>query len=174
MGSSLFPSGVGPTNSDIATAVAAVVPSPNNWTYINSVTFAGAASYSFTGLSGYKTYRVIFAAYNGSGGGIYVRFNNDSNTNYFETMLNGTPVESSYNSLPGFYISGQSNTSYQADMTIQFANNTSVPKAVKYSAYVRQSDGIWNSTAALTSITIICTNGGAIMNSGTMYLLGQN
>jgi hypothetical protein len=99
--------GVGPTNADIATAVAAPssatiatavaaavptigaintsvannAPSPNAWTVISSVSVSGTSTV-FSSLSGYKKYRIIYIATNSSESSLTVRLNGDSGSNY--------------------------------------------------------------------------------------------
>jgi hypothetical protein len=106
--------GVGPTNADIATAVAAPssatiatavaaavptigaintsvannAPSPNAWTVISSVTPSGTSTV-FSSLSGYKKYRIIFFNTNTSESSLSLRLNGDTSSNYGHSYYNG-------------------------------------------------------------------------------------
>jgi hypothetical protein len=106
--------GVGPTNADIATAVAAPssatiatavaaavptigaintsvannAPSPNAWTVISSVTPSGTSTV-FSSLSGYKKYRIIYANANSSESTLKIRLNGDTGNNYAHSYFRG-------------------------------------------------------------------------------------
>ena len=110
MGSTVFPSGIGPANSDIAaavaapssatiaSAVAAAVPTTagittivqanssaynGTWTDLGVTNFSGATSTTtITGLSGYKQLKIYLWISPTTGAQTFMRFNGDTASNY--------------------------------------------------------------------------------------------
>jgi hypothetical protein len=113
--------GVGPTNADIATAVAAPssatiatavaaavptigaintsvannAPSANAWTVISSVTPSGTSTV-FSSLSGYKKYRIVYFNTNTSESSLTIRLNGDTGSNYAHSYVNGNSSTTNY------------------------------------------------------------------------------
>jgi hypothetical protein len=193
--------GVGPQNTDIATAVAAAVPTlaqinnsvatnapnPSDWTLIgNSGT--GWNTFTFSSISGYKRLR-LFApkSFAGSPSNLNVRINGNTTAgDYINTRTNMTGGTISAGATSNtFLTTGVQATADQAatyDLIFEFANLTTLPKTVTgrfgavTSTNVSTADayrGYFGPTGAITSITILLD--GAITISGLpLYLLGQN
>jgi hypothetical protein len=173
----------GVTLAAIGTQVANNSPSPANWTYIGTAAFAGAASYTFSSLSGYKRYKIVgFGTFTNAN--FMLQFNGDTASNYYSGywgMFNYMSVSSASVQLStGMLLTGPAGGGF--DYEIDNANLTTVMKVGRgnttyYGAGVGGgnsiTNGIWRSTAAITSITIASTSG-ASLSSGNVYLMGQN
>jgi hypothetical protein len=188
-----------PSSATIATAVAAAVPtraniqsdigtyglSPNAWTVVSSVTFNNTSlSASFTSLSGYKKYRVLFPYTTGPVATWFLRLNGDTGNNYSSIRWSpnsgtGTATTNGDNiNLPG--PSGGSSSGGIFTLDIDFATlachkfvstNTGYGRVVS-SDTLYNTNGIYQSTSAISSITITGTTNNFV--SGTVYLLGAN
>ena len=73
-----------PTIGAINTSVANNAPSPNNWTVITSTNTNNTAStYTFSSLSGYRSYKIIYSSNHlTNNASINLRFNGDTSTIY--------------------------------------------------------------------------------------------
>jgi hypothetical protein len=200
MGVNIFPvatSLVGPANSDIATAVASAVPtisaintsvstyaSPYGGTItsLGTQSCTGSATVTFSSLGSYKNLRLFGFNIVTSGSGCYVRINNDSGTNYYSiTALNApsagyasgssTGATNQWTSFAdgnpaGFYIEFDQTASGGYKMGKFWCGYNST-----YS-YGRLGTLMWNSTAAITSISLIA-NGGNFTN-GQAWMVGAS
>jgi hypothetical protein len=192
--------GVGPTNADIATAVAApsaatiatqvaasvptlsqintsvsnnASPYGGTWaTLVNGQTFNVQTSVTFSGLTGYK-YLIAYiklTSVPSSSNEMYFRVNGDANNKYTGTMT--------LTSLDQTQITLGGNAGFGMDFTIeQFGANLSVPKLLHFKAY-RASSGapqyqtvLWNDTSATSSYTLFCNTSNF---SGKAWILGAN
>ena len=193
--------GVGPQNTDIATAVAAAVPTlaqinnsvatnapnPSDWTLIgNSGT--GWNTFTFSSVSGYKRLRLFapksFAA---SPSSLNVRINGNTTAGDYinsRAFVSAGTIGSNATSNTFLQTEIQATADQAAtyDLIFEFANLTTVPKVITgrfgavTSTNVSTADGYrayFGPTGAITSITIFLS--GAITISGLpLYLLGQN
>jgi hypothetical protein len=227
MGTSSLNPGVGPTNADIATAVAAPsaatiaaavaapssatiasavaaavptisainssvasnAPSPNAWTVISTVTANGTvSSYTFSSLSGYKSYRIVCGVTMAVGASMCLRFNGDLGTNYTFGHIRGQ-TDFTYGTggerdskIPLGTDMSSSNAQYSSiDVIIQNAT-LAVNKSVKGNAYGRGTNnsgmfvdfgGQWLNTSSINSITFF-TSPAYNFNNGNITLLGAN
>jgi hypothetical protein len=198
---------VGPANSDIATAVAGSVPtisaintsvannapSSNNWAYLASNTSLNTTTITFSGLSGYKTYKVLFVqvqAPSSNSGFIYCRINGDTNTVYSwgaGTFSSSTTVGSiasgSSINITGNYGNIGNSQVFGGEVVVSQAN-TSYAKTIDFkfygysggSNYVVGSAG-YTGGASVSSITLFNSSTGNYFQSGTgggFYLFGAN
>jgi len=191
--SSLFANSVGPANSDIATAVAGAVPtisaintsvstyaSPYGGTItsLGTQTCTGSATVTFSSLGGYKNLRLFGYNVGSSNNGPLVRINGDTGTNYYKINAVTTSsqgyasglieLSSSWYHFPdytnGFYI--------ELDQTA--SGGYKMGKFWAATSYLNQGQMgtlMWNSTAAITSISVI-GNGGNF-TSGQVWMVGS-
>ena len=187
-----------PSSSTIATAVAAAVPtisaintsvSTYASPYGGTVTSLGTQSLSgtattFSSLGGYKTLRLYI---NGSSAAnsIQVRLNGDATTtNYYQF----TPVQTTYNQytrgaiyngyIPGITVhSGQTAATPNGFYLEIEQSNSGQYKTFKYwDAWTSSAGagefgaGVWNSTAAITSVSINSQTGS--LSAGTAWMWG--
>jgi hypothetical protein len=201
--------GVGPQNSDIASAVAAPSAATIASTVAGSVptisaintsvsTYAspyggtvtnlgtqntnGSSVVTFSSLGGYKNLRLYASNVLASGNGAWVRINGDSGTNYYRIIA--------FQSSGGGYASGGSTLA--ANQWGEFCNTSNASfymeldqtssggyKMGKYWSgwtntygYGLEGTLMWNSTAAITSISLIA-NGGTF-TSGQAWMVGAS
>jgi hypothetical protein len=179
----------GVTMAAIGTSVAANAPSPNAWTVISNITAnASVSSYTFSSLSGYKSYRIVCGVTMAIGASMCLRFNGDSGANYTFGYIKG---QSDYtygaggerdSKIPLGTDMSSSNAQYSSiDVTIQNAT-LAVNKSVKGNAYGRGTNnsgifvdfgGQWLNTSSINSITFF-TSPAYNFNNGNITLLGAN
>lgn len=191
-------------NSAIATAVAAAVPNSTQITSIvqaNAGGFAGQAtllatqnanSAATTTLSWSGTYKQIIVigtngfGWNGTGQTLIAPNNDTTSGNYSniikayqQTTQYANTVSNGYSYGAGYWIGSITNTNNSYFECIFDYANSSAPKMVRSQAYNGtaplhwESWGVWNNTAAITSITVR-TNGAAIFTSGQIRVIGVN
>jgi len=173
------------TNSSIATQVANNAPSANNWTVISSITpNATVGTYTFSSLSGYKSYRIIASTIPSVATTQGIRFNGDSSGIYnyafkgvFANTLEGT---AGLNDSKWTVGNLNDNVISTLDVTIDNATVGSYKTGKGWSigrvggtTNIDDAYGIWRSTAAITSITFFMVTAGTF-NSGNITLLGAN
>jgi hypothetical protein len=169
-----------PTISAINSSVASNAPSPFSWTVItNTVANGSATSYTFSSLSGYRYYRLIFevslpaSAFN-------VRLNGDGGNNYTRTFFGYSSggVTGSFEQNQSFMLQASTNSGLMhGDLTIENATST-VYKIIKGTTSSNANFhinhfGIWRNTAAVTSILVFSDNNN-ITNGSRITLLGAN
>ena len=150
---------------------------------------SAAASYTFTSISGSYTDLVLIANWGTSvnGDGTLMRFNSDTGTNYSDTELYGTGSSSaSQRRSNGAYIDitraigGDGSTIYtNSIINIQNYSNTTTYKtaliranlATGTYAGVAALAGLWRSTSAITSVTILAASGN-LLSGSTFTLYG--
>ena len=212
--------GVGPTNADIATAVAApsaatiatavagavptigainssvstYAPSPHAWTLLGTLTPSySAASVTFTGISGYKTLKLVSARIEVSSGGTFsgpaLRINGDATTNNYSfnglsvgnnnTIFGGSSMADSLVLSTGFGTTGGSfsgtlyiynaNSNSQKDISSLFGANYGGS-----GAGMANLVGSWPGTATVSSLTLQNNGTGGIGGGKSIYLDGAN
>jgi hypothetical protein len=136
------------------------------WQLISTTTMAGATTYTFSGIAGYK--RLMVAITNGvkSGGDYYtVRFNGDTTAGKYSGGNNGGGDT--------FHYIGNGLSTSSAALVIVEDANQSAPHKLYIGGYI----GTIEATAGyvddtpITSITIGC-NGSSTLTSGTIKLFG--
>jgi hypothetical protein len=172
--------GAVPTISAINSSVASNAPSPFSWTVItNTVANGTATSYTFSSLSGYKYYRLIFEVSLPSSA-LCVRLNGDSASSYSRSFFgySSGSITGSFEQNQTFLLQASTNSGLMyGDLTIENATAT-VYKIIKG---ITSSNGnfhinhlgIWRNTAAVTSISVFSDNNN-IANAGRITLLGAN
>jgi hypothetical protein len=159
---------------------------PNTYEAIASVTSTGGGTLSFTSIP--QTYTDLICIVNAgfvSAASLYVRVNNDSGTNYSQTIMrgSGTATESARTvSTTLYYLDYYGNTvanNINGLHIVQFMNynNANVYKTMLTRANmaagsgVETSVGVWRSTAAITTF-FVGSNAGAILAGTTATLYG--
>jgi hypothetical protein len=182
-----------PSTAGITSIVQANAGSPFGGTITNLgyVTGNGSATYTFTGLSSYKYLKLNWTAIKTSeASALYIRFNSDSTNVYNAHILRrrsdqATPdlaqqqnynridmevVRSDFATQSGQIIINNSNSSaYKTYVTSSMFNNTAL--------FIKlDTEGIWPSTAAISSISVTTPNGTFNNNisNGGFYLTGAN
>ena len=177
-----------PTISAINTSVQTYAPSPNAWTLIGSVAANSASAITFSGLSGYKTYRLVGTIASSTGQNIGLQLNGDggNNYNFSGSAVNSATVSAgTYSAQAAFWFNGYltfSAVPIMLDVTVECAN-LAVQKPMKglvaggnttpASSMSITQLGIWKNTATVSSVTLL-TTGAWTSSSGTVYLLGGN
>jgi hypothetical protein len=179
-----------PTISAINTAVANNAPSPNAWTLVGTITPNNTSStLTFSGLSGYRTYRILIPYINPSTGSqLILRVNGDAGNSYtgrgaaisgstWQTMATGVG--------DGYYMN------YYSGSTLNYMNgvveiencNLAGGKFISSKTFVSGSSnsyysdfsGHWFGTAAVNSLSIVnYSSGGTIGGGYVIYLYGAN
>lgn len=183
-----------PSASTIATAVAASVPTLtqiNNSIATNSSPFGGTFtnvalstasstnSITFSGLSGYKFYRLVMAGLGPSGtAALQMRFNGDAGNNYAYFTALQAVTSNNLSGDTGFRISPNAGSVRGAIIDIPYANSTTADKtcyvidSVTTAAEFGSFGGVWASTAPITSITLFWTS--AATSNWYVRLIGGN
>lgn len=186
--------GAVPTLGQINTSVSTNAPSPHTWTLISTVTpNSTATSVSFTGISGYKTLKIVCPRIETTGGtlnGIALRINSDATSgNYSGAGWSISPnnsISPTLNLDTWLVLSsgnGPSGGGFGGHVTI-YNSNVASQKFIEsffVGAYAgasgggfSQLQGVWTSTATITSLTIH-NNGTALLGGGkSIYLYGAN
>ena len=148
-----------------------------NWQLVASASPTGVKTQTFSSLTGYSKYRILIPNMIISAGidFLYLQFNGDVGANYSEQNSNGSSASQTYLNL----FTGLMNNTTASSFTIDIENALiAAPKYVtgvgqQPSAAITQSSAGWyNSTSAITSITLgVITNN---FSSGTIYILGAN
>jgi hypothetical protein len=175
MGIATFPTASGGTSSA-------------DWTYIATAAPSGSGNtVTFSGISGYKRLKVVGFLTQSAGSSTYkMQFNSDTTSGNYQSGSLGVSLYMSNTVAGGFTQNaialGNSGVYSVAFSTeINNANLTTVYKDTQTlsshtsgaPSYVNTGNGIWKSTAAITSITII-TESNANNFAGNLYLMGQN
>lgn len=204
--------GVGPTNADIATAVAApsaatiaaavaapsaatiaaavnapstsaIVAAGNSagwastggltWTPIATPSLNGTSTYTWSGLSGYKYYKLAMFGQTVANASVYIRFNGDSTSNTYSTggffMVQGSGAPASYWSSGANQIQTMMNNQAQffhLFMNINEANSTGAKDCVFTfnstnsggTTQTNNGTGFWSNSAAINSITLLLSS----------------
>lgn len=175
--------GVGPTNADIATAVAAAVPttagitsivqansSPSAYafTMIANQSFSGTTSVTISGLSSYKKIKValIYKVVDANNQ-VQLRFNGDSGGQYYRhnAVSFATAMDITYGS----------NTEQRiAYFEVEYVNIASPSKVTfyEYDALSTSKFGLYNNPNAISSLTIF-TPGGSFGTTSKITVWGQ-
>jgi hypothetical protein len=176
-----------PTISAINSSVAANAPSPYAWTLIASTTPSNTANnVVFSGLSGYKSYKILTGRTfcQGAAGAQYLRINSDTGSFY-----NGFGMQAPQGSyaVPVFYpsqsqgfIIGSVDTSqsYIANIIINNANLAGTKEIQSKFVHLNANGffdlvGSYRTTSTITSIGLH-NSGAGNLDGSTIYLYGAN
>ena len=149
---------------------------PKTYTPIATQTLTtSAASITFSSIP--STYTDLIMVFNGvADNNVSLRFNSDSGTNYSSTRIRGdgssasssrfTSIASMYGSYdPGISTSTWQIMNYSNSATYKTALNRGGGSGTNVEAYV----GLWRSTAAITSVTVIVNGTFSIGSTFTLY-----
>ena len=156
-----------------------------NWQLVASASPTGVKTQTFSSLTGYSKYRILIPNMIISAGidFLYLQFNGDVGANYSWQNFGyaGGGVTSGSNASQTYLnlFTGLMNNTTASSFTIDIENALiAAPKYVTgvgqqpSNAVTQSSAGWYNSTSAITSITLgVITNN---FSSGTIYLLGAN
>jgi hypothetical protein len=157
------------------------------YTPIASITLgAAAASITFSSIPGTYTDLVMVAqcisTSSGTSSSIGVQFNNDTATNYSRTLLYGdgstaaSTRDSSAIASNILYYEGNTNFAPNILNIMNYANTTTnktfIARANFAGSTVRLGVGLWRSTAAITSITILPSGASSFASGSTFNLYG--
>lgn len=150
--------------------------SGDNWQLVATNTPTSGTSTSFTSLTGYRKYRVIWSNLSFSGSAsLMLRFNSDSN-NYYIGAASGFTAATSEGWSTAAILSGYATNSHYGFIDVEDADKT-FPKKMQgvwgdqgY-GYGDVLNGIYIGSNAITSITLLDSSGNTI-SSGTVYLYG--
>ena len=150
--------------------------SGDNWQLVATNTPTSGTSTSFTSLTGYRKYRVIWSALTFSGSAVaMLRFNSDSNNNYIGAA-SGYGTSSSEGWSTAAIVAGTAGTTHYGFIDVEDADKT-FPKKMQ-GAWDNQDigvgdvlNGVYIGSNAITSITLLDSSGNTI-SSGTVYLYG--
>lgn len=180
MASTVFPAaGGGPTLAEIATVAS---PYGGTITSLGSTALTGA-SVTISSLSSYKYLKLIIVNSTSSAGAGYTRIRfNGATTNYADWnhgLVNNAYFDYTSTSDNGIHLL-YSNASNPGNAYLEIRDsNSSALKIIEHSGmgYAAGAGmmrfygaGVWNNTAAISSINI--SNTGGSFNSGTVYLMG--
>lgn len=146
---------------------------------------SAAASYTFSSIpSTYTDLVLIIAAAGTAGTDIAINYNGDTGTNYSETILwgNGTSAgsirETNTNRPLLDYYGGLSTTLGNTNQIVNIMNysnsttyKTAIYRANNAGSGVDAGVALWRNTAAITSVTIKTTAGGANLAIGSTLTL---
>ena len=174
-----------PTRANIQSDIGTYAPSPLAWTLVGSTALSGAATTTFSSLSGYKKYRLIVSACTNSSmtQQMGLRINADATAGAYP-HINGTGAQLS-NTYLLLWLSGTlAFNAYGNNGSIDIENaNVASPKRIGYGFWCVNSgstsasaviEGMYKGTASITSITYFNATGADTWTGGTAYLLGAN
>ena len=164
----------------------------NTYIALDKVTTSGSSTTSITFSSISSAYTDLFivcsAANTTTSTNMLVRFNSDSGTNYSQTTISGTGTSvgsNRYSSMSAIYVierhemTSASNTYSTSNINVQNYSNTTTYKTIlsrsgtvnSGAAGTDATVGLWRSTSAITSVTIL-VNAGAFAAGSTFSLYG--
>ncbi len=156
------------------------MPAGSTYTPIATTTLGSAQStVTFSSISGSYSDLVLVTSVKDSNGACFLRFNNDSGTNYSRTWLTGNGSTASSNRQSNanqVYIIADA-TNFEMNITnIQNYSNSTTNKTalIRYgiaNAEAAAAVYLWRSTAAINRIDIISTSGSATIASGSTFTL---
>jgi hypothetical protein len=178
-----------PTIGAINTSVANNAPSPFGWTLVGTITANyTSGTLTFSGLSGYKSYRMVipFLQTSGSHNSPYrLRVNGDSTSGNYGTQgqwYSGT--QGRYLYVDTFYqladYTGGNSSQFMGVIEIHHCNLagnkyiTSDVTGLGNSSYQQKGNGYYRTTSTVTSLTLTNADTGTYGNGNVIYLYGAN
>jgi hypothetical protein len=165
------------------------MPAGATYEPLATTTTSGVSSYTFSGISGsYTDLKIIFTGKLNSGAGvgnIGLRFNGDTSTNYSITRIVGTGSSALSSRFSNFtymlagYGTGDTHLANHQFNIFSYAGSTNKTVLMLDSedmngsvdGSVSRVVGLWRSTSAITSVTVI-TNTGTFDTGTTITLYG--
>jgi hypothetical protein len=137
------------------------------------------SSVTFSSISGsYTDLVLVGVGLSSASENICLRFNGDTGTNYSKTVVdgNGTSASSARGSSQDKMILAAFNSSTQSNLIthiMNYSNSTTYKTVLQRgniaSSLVRADVGLWRSTSAITSITLLVASG--TISTGTTFTL---
>lgn len=159
---------------------------PSTYDKLATASISGVSSYTFSSISSSYTDLVLVVTpiVSVSNDYIRIRFNGDAGTNYRSTGIRGngsSATSSSFTAQTGIYLGtakgGETAIPLNAIVDINsYRNSTFKTCLIRYSndqngaGSVERHNGMWSSTAAITSITVY-SNGGNNFSTGSIATL---
>jgi len=153
----------------------------STYTPIATTTLGSAqSSVTFSSLGSYTDIVIVVAGYQSIDDNVLMRFNSDTGSNYSSTTIYGSgSAASSFRStsatgmqLGGLFTSDGGNATYHV---MNYANSTTyktvLARANAAASGTQARVGLWRSTAAITSITML-TGSGNFQTGSTFTLYG--
>ena len=158
-------------------SLAASVP---NWQLLQTSTPSGVTSVTFSGLSGYSKYRILGKGLSATNVNCYLQMNGDTGSNYSyygAIFANSAPNYAASTTSSAIAVEPTNAATCSFNIDIDHALLLSPKFVTAQSAgagnYAYQGSGIYQTTSALSSITI-WTTAGSNYTAGSIYLLGAN
>jgi hypothetical protein len=166
----------------MAISYSSLAVSVPNWQLLQTSTPSGVTSVTFSGLSGYSKYRILGKGLAATNVNCFVQMNGDTGSNYSYYGQIGAQSAPNYaavttSSALAAMPSTGSTCSFSIDIDHALLLSpkfvTAQGSAAGNYAYAYQGNGIYQTTSALSSITIL-TTAGSNYTAGSIYLLGAN
>jgi hypothetical protein len=144
---------------------------------IGTTTTAGVSSITFNSLSGYTDLILVCIGYESAGAYAVCRLNGDSGTNYSRTALRGngsTATSARVSNETAWYVDLAANPNTSILHFMNYANATTYKTMIArwndHTNVVAAQVNLWRNTAAITSIALTSSGGGAtIVGTYTLY-----
>ena len=147
-----------------------------NWTLLGTATPAGTVStYTFSGLSGYRQYRLVSKVGLASSDDIYMQVNGTGGTIYafsLRSLLTATWSTNLNNGLSQITLAKNAASTQSTDFVIEDMSNSKSASWTNTSAQTDSGTAIVNLSSAITSLTYY-TNG-VLFSSGLIRVYGGN
>ena len=150
---------------------------PQTYTPLASVTTSGISSITFNSLSGYTDLILVCIGYESAGAYAVCRLNGDSGTNYSRTALRGngsTATSARVANETAWYVDLAANPNTSILHFMNYSNSTTnktmLARWNDHTNVVAAQVNLWRNTAAITSIALTSSAGGAtIVGTYTLY-----
>ena len=156
---------------------------PKTYTPIATSTMTvNAPSITFSSIpAGYTDLKLVITFKRDNAGGVYLRFNGDSASNYSQTFLEGNAstttvsVQAANQTFGYIDYNGDSTNNGMYSIDLMNYSNTNTFKTylatAGNSAIIDKTVGLWRSTAAISTILVASSNGGNYFagSSATLY-----
>lgn len=150
---------------------------PKTYTPLASVTTSGISSITFNSLSGYTDLILVCIGYESAGAYAVCRLNGDSGSNYSRTALRGngsTATSARVANETAWYVDLATNPNTSILHFMNYSNSTTnktmLARWNDHTNVVAAQVNLWRNTAAITSIALTSSAGGAtIVGTYTLY-----
>lgn len=150
---------------------------PATYEPIGTTTTAGVASITFNSLSGYTDLILVCVGYESAGAYAVCRLNGDSGSNYSRTALRGngsTATSARVANETAWYVDLAANPNTSILQFMNYSNSTTYKTMLArfndHTNVVAAQANLWRNTAAITSIALTSSAGGAtIIGTYTLY-----
>lgn len=144
---------------------------------IGTTTTTGTSNITFNSLSGYTDLILVCVGYESAGAYAVCRLNGDSGSNYSRTALRGngsTATSARVANETAWYVDLAANPNTSILQFMNYSNSTTYKTMIArfndHSNVVAVQANLWRNTAAITSIVLTSSGGGAtIVGTYTLY-----